>query len=128
VEWSYRLLEKGERRVFRTLSVFPGPFTLEAAAAVAGQDGGAAVLRLVDCSLLAPPRAGPDGRWRYVMLETLRAYGARLLAGAGEQDGAAAALAGYALVVAEQAAAGLQTVEGELAAARWLDAEDAMMR
>ena len=62
------------------------------------------------------------------MLETLRAYGAGLLAGAGEQDGAAAALAGYALQVAEQAAAGLQTGTGELAAARWLDAEDATMR
>jgi predicted ATPase len=31
VEWSYRLLEETERRVFRALSVFPGPFTLEAA-------------------------------------------------------------------------------------------------
>ena len=62
------------------------------------------------------------------MLETLRAYGAGLLAGAGEQDGAAAALAGYALRVAEQAAAGLQSSDGELAAARWLDAEDATMR
>jgi len=30
-------------------------------------------------------------------------------------------------VVAEEAAAGLQTVEGELAAVRWLDAEDATM-
>ena len=69
-------------------------------------------LRLVDCSLLVPPRAGPDGRWRYAMLETLRAYGAGLLAEAGEQDAAAAALAGYALEVAEQAAAGLQTVDG----------------
>jgi hypothetical protein len=62
------------------------------------------------------------------MLETLRAYGAGLLARAGEQDGAAAALAGYALRVAEQAAAGLQTSTGEVAAARLLDAEDATMR
>ena len=62
------------------------------------------------------------------MLETLRAYGAGLLAEAGEQDGAAAALAGYALRVARQAAAGLQSGDGELAAARWLDAEDATMR
>ena len=51
------------------------------------------VARLVDCSLLVPPRPGPDGRSRYVMLETLRAYGAGLLAEAGEQDQAAAALA-----------------------------------
>ena len=128
VEWSYQLLDERERRVFRLVSVFPGAFTLEAAEAVAGPGAGPVVLRLVDCSLLVPPRAGPDGRSRYVMLETLRAYGAGLLAGAGEQEQAAAALAGYALRVAKQAAAGLQSGDGELAAARWLDAEDATMR
>ena len=128
VEWSYELLDDRERRVFRAVSVFPGPFTLEAAEAVAGPAAGPAVLRLVDCSLLVPPRAGPDGRSRYVMLETLRAYGAGLLAGAGEGDGAAAALAGYAVRVAEGAAAGLQTGTGELEAVRRLDAEDATVR
>jgi predicted ATPase len=129
VEWSYQLLEESERRVFRAVSVFAGPFTLEAAEAVAGRDAGLAVLRLVDCSLLVSPRAGPDGRARYSMLETLRAYGNWLLAQAGEQDQAAAALAGWALEVAEQAAAGLQTSTAEEQdAARWLDAEDAAMR
>ena len=59
VEWSYRLLDEDERRVFRAVSVFPGPFTLEAAEAVAGPGAGPAVLRLVECSLLVPPRAGP---------------------------------------------------------------------
>jgi predicted ATPase/class 3 adenylate cyclase/DNA-binding CsgD family transcriptional regulator len=127
VEWSYRLLDGHERRVFRVVSVFPGPFTLEAAEAVAGADAGPAVLHLVDCSLLVPPRPGADGRSRYGMLETLRAYGAGLLAGAGEEAGAAAALAGYALGAAEEAAAGLRTSTGEVAAARWLDAEDATM-
>jgi len=62
------------------------------------------------------------------MLETLRGYGAGRLAETGEQDQAAAALAGYALAVAEEAAAGLQTRTGEREAARWLDAEDATMR
>ncbi len=128
VEWSYRLLDEQQRRVFRMVSVFPGPFTLEGAQAVAGPGAGPVVLHLVDCSLLVPPRAGPDGRSRYVMLETLRAYGAGLPAGTGEQDGTAAALAGYALRVAEEAAAGSQSGRGELAAARWLDAEDATMR
>jgi predicted ATPase/DNA-binding CsgD family transcriptional regulator len=128
VEWSYQLLDDGERRVFRQVSVFPGPFTLEGALAVAGSAAWPAVLRLVDCSLLVPPRTDPDGRSRYLMLETLRAYGAALLAEASEEAGAAAALAGYALGVAEQAASGLQTTTGELAAARWLDAEDATMR
>src|SRR5215471_21336186 len=106
----------------------PGPFTLEGAEAVAGAAAGPAVLHLVDCSLLVPPQAGPDGRWRYVMLETLRAYGARLLGQAGEQEQAKAALAGYALEVAGQAAAGLQTGTGEQAAARWLDTENATTR
>jgi predicted ATPase/DNA-binding CsgD family transcriptional regulator len=128
VEWSYRLLDERERRVFRAVSVFPGPFTLEGAEAVAGAGSGPAVLHLVDCSLLAPPRPGPDGRSRYVMLETLRAYGAGLLAAAAEGDAVAAALAGYALRVAEDAMAGLTAGAGEVASARWLDAEDATTR
>ena len=125
VEWSYRVLGQADQRVFRLVSVFPGPFTLEAAEAVAGPGAGQAVLHLVDCSLLIPPRNGPDGRARYMALETLRAYGAERRAETGEQAEAEAALAGYALQVAESAAAGLQTSPGELAAARWLDAEDA---
>ena len=84
-EWSYQLLAEAERRVFRQVSVFPAPFTLEAAEAVAGQGAAEGVLRLVECSLLVPPRPGPDGRMRYAMLETLRGYGAGLLAEAGEQ-------------------------------------------
>jgi predicted ATPase/DNA-binding CsgD family transcriptional regulator len=128
VRWSYELLGEAERGVFRAVSVFPGPFTLEAAEAVAGPGAGPAVLHLVDCSLLSPPRADPDGRSRYVMLETLRAFGAGLLARAGEQAAAEGALAGYALQVAEEAAAGLETSTAELAAARRLDAEDATMR
>jgi len=57
--------------VFRAVSVFPGPFTLEGAEAVARAGSGPTVLHLVDCSLLVPPQTGPDGRSRYVMLETL---------------------------------------------------------
>ena len=128
VKWSYQLLEERERQVFRAISVFPAGFTLEAAEAVAGPGAGPVVLHLVDCSLVVPPRAGPDSRSRYVMLETLRAYAAGLLAETGEADAADAALAGYALRVARQAATGLQSGDGELAAGRWLDAEDPTMR
>ena len=39
-QWSYQLLADQEQRVFRLLSVFPAPFTLEAAEAVAGQAAG----------------------------------------------------------------------------------------
>ena len=128
VDWSYQLLDDQQRRVFRAVSAFPAGFTLDGAEAVAGKAAGPVVLRLVDCSLLTPPRPGPDDRLRYLMLETLRGYGAARLAEAGEQDEVAAALAGYALQVAEEAAAGLWTRTGEPDAARWLDAEDATMR
>jgi predicted ATPase len=126
-QWSYLLLAEDERRVFCLLSVFPAPFTLEAAEAVIGPEAVSVVLRLVESSLLVPPRAGPDGRSRYAMLETLRGYGTGLLDQAGEQDQAQAALARYALRVAEEAGAGVMTITGELAGARWLDAEDATM-
>jgi len=125
VDWSYRLLSGEEQRVFRWVSVFPAPFTLEGAEAVAGTAAGPVVLRLVDCSLLAPPRAGPDDRARYLMMDTLRAYGAGRLADAGERSEADAALARYALQITEQCAAAMQASAGELAAAQCLDAEDA---
>ena len=152
-DWSYQLLDEKERAVFRRLAVFPGPFTLDAAEAIAGYDAGPAVLRLVDCSLLVPPRDGSDGRARYQMLETLRSYAGRRLALAGQGPGegsgkgscegpaegpgeesadsedsaARAALAAYAVGVAEQAAAGLATSAAELPAAAWLDAEDPLL-
>ena len=127
-DWSYQLLSEPDRRVFRRVAVFPAAFTLEAAEAVAGEEAGPAVLRLVDCSLLVPPRIGPDGRSRYLMLETLRGYGIDRLADAGELDEVRASMARYALGVAEQASAGMQASAGEVAAARWLDAEQAVTR
>jgi hypothetical protein len=77
----------------------------EVAGRVAGQAAGPAVLHLVDCSLLVPPRPGADGRYRYGMLETLHAYGARRLEEAGEQEQATAALAGYYPLVEQVATA-----------------------
>jgi non-specific serine/threonine protein kinase len=126
-DWSYRLLTEPEQRVFRRLAVFPGPFTLEAAEAVAGPDAGLIVLRLVDCSLLVPPRPGADQRTRYTMLQTLRAYALTRLREAGEEPQAMAALAAFASSVAEQAAAELEASDTELGALRWLDAEDATL-
>jgi non-specific serine/threonine protein kinase len=128
VQWSYQLLDEREQRVFRAVSAFPGPFTLEAAEAVAGAYAARAVARLVDCSLLVPPRVDPDGRSRYVMLETLRAYGAALLATGGEQDEVTAALAAYAVGVAEDAVSGLETRTEEAASLRRLDAEHVTLR
>jgi tetratricopeptide (TPR) repeat protein len=128
IDWSYQLLSGPEQRIFRFLSVFPGPFTLDAAEAVAGTDAGMAVLRLVDCSLLVPPRTGPDGRSRYSMLETLRGYASGRLRQAGEDRRAAAALAAYALDVVEQATKQIVFHDQELPAALWLDGEAAAIR
>ncbi len=127
-EWSYRLLDEPEQRVFRMLAVLPGPFTLAAAQAVAGPGTDRSVLRLVACSLLAPPRLGVDGRSRYLMLQTLRSHACgRLALDEQELAAASAGLASHALRVAEQAAAGMQTSTGELGAAQLLDAEDALV-
>jgi predicted ATPase/DNA-binding CsgD family transcriptional regulator len=126
-DWSYRLLTEAEQRVFRRLAVFPGKFTLEAAEAVAGPDAGPAVLRLVDCSLLVPPRVCADQRTRYTMLRTLHDYALARLREAGEEEQATSALAAFAETVAEQATAGLESTDGELGALRWFDAEDAML-
>lgn len=43
------------------------------------------MLHLVDWPLLTPPQAGPYGRSRYAMAETLRLSAARQLAQAGEE-------------------------------------------
>ena len=128
VQWSYELLDAEEQRVFRAVSVFPGPFTLDGAEAVAGPVAGQTVPRLVDCSLLVPPRADPDGRTRYTMLETLRAFGAGLLAQASEDAEAGAALAGYVAELAEAASAGLHTRTQEASSLRLFDAEETSMR
>ena len=105
--------------------MFPGPFSLEAAEAVAGTDAGPTVLRLVDCSLLAPPAqartGGPaTGCWR-PCAGTACANSDRR----ARRPAAAAALTAYALSMAEQAVAQLARRDQELSAARWLDAEDA---
>jgi non-specific serine/threonine protein kinase len=123
VDWSYRLLNEQEQRVFRRLAVFPGPFTLDAAATVAGAGAEPVVLHLVDCSLLSPPQPGPDGRTRYLLPETIRMFAADRLAEADEQDDATATLARHALAVAEQAAAEQRTPQ-QREVFRWLDAED----
>jgi predicted ATPase/DNA-binding CsgD family transcriptional regulator len=128
VQWSLQLLDDSGRRVFCAVSVFPGPFTLDGAEAVAGPDARQAVPRLVDCSLLIPPRVGPDGRTRYAMLETLRAYGAGLLAQFDQDGEVTAALVEYAAEVAEEASAGLYTRTQEAASLRHLDAEDVTLR
>jgi predicted ATPase/class 3 adenylate cyclase len=96
--WSYDLLPAEEQRVFRCLAVFAGGCTLEAAAAVASQDGTidvlASIAALVESSLLRQEEDGA-GAPRFRMLETVREYGLEQLALAGEADGARQRHAAY---------------------------------
>jgi non-specific serine/threonine protein kinase len=127
VEWSYRLLSEPERRVFRRLSVFPAPFTLDAARAAAGPDAAMAVARLVRRSLLVAPRLGPDGRSRYPFLETLRAYAQARLDDCGEREETAAAVAAWTVSEAERMTASFHTPDDHVAG-RWGDAEQDNLR
>ena len=76
IDWSYDLLDEDHRRALRWLSVFSGPFDLDAAEAVLGPDSTEQVLGLVERSLLVRPAATQGG---YRMLETVRAYARALL-------------------------------------------------
>ncbi|MYT73077.1 MULTISPECIES: BTAD domain-containing putative transcriptional regulator [unclassified Streptomyces] len=76
VDWSWDLLDDGERAALAELSVFAGGWTLEAAEAVCSAPGGAdTVGSLVDKSLLiaTPSGQGLPGM-RYRMLETIHEY------------------------------------------------------
>ena len=79
LDWSYDLLTPTQRRLFDRLSVFSGTFDLAAAEAVGSGDGidrGQVVdllTSLVDASMVTV--GATEGRVRYSLLETLRAYG-----------------------------------------------------
>lgn len=94
LEWSHRLLDEEERRLFRGLAVFAGGFSLAAAEAVcANGPGGTPVLdllgRLADKSLVCVEPWREEVRFR--LPETIRQYAVGRLRAAGEQAGAEAA-------------------------------------
>ncbi|MFF8727689.1 BTAD domain-containing putative transcriptional regulator [Streptomyces sp. NPDC015171] len=82
VDWSWDLLDAGEREVLARLSVFAGGCDLAAAEAVCGPAALDALGSLVDKSLVvAAPAAG--GAMRYRLLETVAEYAAERLAETG---------------------------------------------
>ena len=85
MSWSFGLLDSSLQETFADLSVFAGPFTVADAAAICDADEdtvGMALNQLVERSLVT--RAAPDRR--YVLLETLRAFGAEQLAASGRAE------------------------------------------
>lgn len=90
LEWSHRLLQPQECRVFERVSVFAGDWSLEAAEAICSGDEVApedvldVLSRLIDKSLiLSVP--GADGM-HYRLLETLRQFGRAQLHASQEDD------------------------------------------
>ena len=126
VEWSYQLLDENEQRVFRAVSVFPAPFTLEARRGGRRgrrRAGGAAAGGL----LAAGPAAARPG-WPAPVRDAGDA--ARLrgrAAGRGRRAGPGSRRAGRVGAAGGRGGRGRAADQppGRLAAARWLDAEDA---
>jgi predicted ATPase/DNA-binding CsgD family transcriptional regulator len=89
LQWSHDLLDEPERAMFRQLCLFVGGFGLSAAEAVVLPRSRGELTdllgRLVDKSLVMH-RAGPGGRGRWRLLDTVRAFGQRQLTAAGEAD------------------------------------------
>jgi predicted ATPase/DNA-binding SARP family transcriptional activator len=82
IDWSFDLLDDGQRRFFKRLGVFAGSFDLEAAVTVAGHelpDPLGLLGALVRQSMVVV--AGED---RYRLLDTVRAYANELLDQSGE--------------------------------------------
>jgi predicted ATPase/DNA-binding winged helix-turn-helix (wHTH) protein len=99
LSWSYDLLPAAESATLRGLSVFVGPFTLEAALAVAACQGIAeaeaveAISNLLSKSLIATSPA--ERRLRYRLLDTTRAFVGDKLVESGEAARVARAHAEY---------------------------------
>jgi predicted ATPase len=91
LDWSYGLLTDVEQLALRRLSVFVGPFTIEAASAV-GHDGAAdeaLMLNVLDALVaksLVSVLADNDRSERYRLPETTRIYALERLHESGEAD------------------------------------------
>ncbi|MFH8612879.1 ATP-binding protein [Streptomyces sp. NPDC018029] len=94
VEWSWHLLAEPARAALRTLSVFPGGFSGEAAEHVLGDDALSQLEQLAGQSLLTVAD-NPTGV-RFRMLETVREFSAARRAAAGEEEAAVGRLLAWA--------------------------------
>jgi predicted ATPase len=84
VDWSWDLLDEGEREVLRRLSVFAGGCDLAAAEAVCGPGALEALGSLVDKSLVVAAPSGGGGM-RYRLLETVGEYAGERLDEVGQR-------------------------------------------
>src|SRR5918992_2625428 len=132
IEWSHALLEEGEQVLFARLAVFAGGRTLEAIEAVCEGQGELAVdplegvSSLLDKSLLRQEE-GPEGKPRFVMLETIHEYARERLQASGEAEEARRLHAQHFLALAEEVEPELSGAD-QLAYLERLEAEHDNMR
>jgi predicted ATPase len=107
IGWSHDLLTAADRAAFAELAVFAGPFTLEAAQHLTGEQAPASVERLLSRCLLT--RMGDAaGQARYRMLEVVRQY-AKEQADPQAWDAARQRHLAYHAELAQRIAGGLRT-------------------
>ncbi len=132
IDWSYGLLEPGEKVLFRRLAVFVNGCTLEAAEAVCDGEGDLpidildGIESLTGKSLLHQSVTDGDEP-RFMMLETLREYALERLVESGEVLAAREAHARFFLALAEQAEPELKG-PGQAAWLQRLDSEHDNLR
>jgi predicted ATPase len=85
IDWSYDLLDAGERGLLRLLAVFAGRWTLDAAETLGGEDTLERLGQLVNKSLVVVERHDA-GEARYRLLETIREYALVRLEEHGEAE------------------------------------------
>jgi predicted ATPase/DNA-binding SARP family transcriptional activator len=109
LDWSYDLLDDGERRLLRALAVFAGGWTPDAAEVVCA-DGASDIqgtlAGLLGKSLVQVHAAGEEMA-RHRLLETVRAYAMQRLAAAGELVAVRERHARWCQGLADEAALGL---------------------
>ncbi len=106
IDWSYDLLDAGEKLLFSRLAVFAGGWTLGSAAAVCQVEDPPCILEgvasLLDKGLLLRME-GRDAEARFTMLETVREYALERLAESTTEDTIRRRHARFFLTLAEQA-------------------------
>lgn len=137
--WSHQLLEPEHQVLFRRLSVLPGPFSLDAAEAIAGDLGGGpaprpefeeseavvdGIAEMVDLHLIEPMRAAVDPEpVRFVMSDVARAFAAELLAASDDGPPTRRRLGHWCLHLLGRAEWGIASVDEAV----WLDRLDLEM-
>jgi predicted ATPase/DNA-binding CsgD family transcriptional regulator len=88
IEWSYNLLEAGEKALFARLAVFSGGGTIESLREICGREDPKNLLNdlyeLLEKNLVIT-REGADGELRFSMLETIHEFANKCLSASGEK-------------------------------------------